>query len=299
MTLNSAPATRRPDPVIYVLEPFGGSARRHNPALPHLYFDDSAVTRGDGVFETLLVRGGKAVKAGRHLDRFTASARAMGLPDVDTRQWERATAEAAAEWAAANDDAEARCTWTYSHGRASSGLPTAWVIVQGLSPETLELRERGVKVVTTTRGYTLSDTPEWFPGGAKTLSYANTAAALRWAREQGAEDVLFLDSPEGKVLEGATSSVIVVKPGRKLRTPPSGAGVLAGTTQAAIFDLAEARGWRCSARELTYEDLFEAESVWLVSSTRMAVRVRKLDGRKLPGGPLDDEVRELVDAALS
>lgn len=267
--------------------------------LPHLYFDDAAVTRGDGVFETLLVRGGRAVKMDRHLDRFTASARAMGLPDADTRQWERATAEAAAEWSAMNGDVEARCTWTYSHGRASSVLPTAWVIVQGLSPETRELRERGVKVVTTTRGYTLTESPEWFPGGAKTLSYAHTAAALRWAREQGAEDVLFLESPEGKVLEGATSSVIVVKPGRKLRTPPSGSGVLAGTTQAAIFELAEARGWRCRTRELTYEDLFEAESVWLVSSTRMAVRVRKLDGRKLPGGPLDDEVRELVDAALS
>lgn len=286
-------------PVIYILEPFGGSARRHNPALPHVYFDDAAVTRGDGVFETLLVRRGRAVKVGRHLERFARSARAMGLPDVDTRQWETATADAAAEWEALYGDREARCTWTYSHGRAATGLPSAWVIVQELPAGTAEVRERGVKVATTTRGFQVTDTPEWLGEGAKTLSRATTAAALRWARGQGADDVIFLDTPGGNVLEGATASVIVVKPGRKLRTPESGSGVLAGTTQAAIFELAEARGWRCKSRPIAYEDLLAAESVWLVSSTRMAVRVRKLDGRKLPGGPLDDEVRRLVDEALS
>lgn len=285
--------------MIHILEPFGGSSRRHNAVLPHLYFDDAAVTRGDGVFETLLVRDGRAVKVDRHLERFAASARAMGLPDVDTRQWEQVTAEAATEWAEANGGTEARCTWTLSHGRTSTGLPTAWLVVQGLAPGTQELRERGIKVVTTTRGYTVADVPEWLPDGAKTLSYAHTAAALRWAKVNGAEDVIFLESPRGNVLEGATSSVIVVKPGKKLRTPPSGGGVLAGTTQAAIFELAESQGWRCKTRDLTYDDLLEAESVWLVSSTRMAVRVRKLDGRKLPGGPLDDEVKKLVDAALS
>lgn len=285
--------------MVHILEPFGGSSRPHNPALPHLYFDDAAVTRGDGVFETLLVRGGQAVKVDRHLERFAASAQAMGLPDVDKQQWGQVTAEAAAEWGRVNGDTEARCTWTYSHGRASTGIPTAWLVVQGLSPDVSLMRVRGVKAVTTTRGYTVAAAPEWLPAGAKTLSYATTAAAQRWARQQGADDVIFLDSPGGNVLEGATSSVILVLPGKKLRTPPSGDGVLAGTTQAAIFTSAESRGWRCKARQVSYGDLLGAQSVWLVSSTRMAVRVRRLDGRKLPAGPLDDEFKKLVDVALS
>ena len=66
-------------PVIYVVEPYGGSVRRHNPALPLVYWDDAAVTRGDGVFETLLIRDGHPANLRRHLDRFQASARLLDL----------------------------------------------------------------------------------------------------------------------------------------------------------------------------------------------------------------------------
>ena len=53
---------RRKEPVIYVVEPFGGSVRRHMPNLPLVYWDDAAVTRGDGIFESLLVRNGKQLE---------------------------------------------------------------------------------------------------------------------------------------------------------------------------------------------------------------------------------------------
>ena len=44
-----------PAPVICLVEPFGGSVRRQNPNMPHVFWDDAAVTRGDGIFETMLV----------------------------------------------------------------------------------------------------------------------------------------------------------------------------------------------------------------------------------------------------
>lgn len=53
------------EPVIYLVEPFGGSVRRQNPNMPHVFWDDAAVTRGDGVFESILVRGGAPVNPGQ------------------------------------------------------------------------------------------------------------------------------------------------------------------------------------------------------------------------------------------
>ena len=80
-----------PAPVIYLVEPFGGSVRRQNPNMPHVFWDDAAVTRGDGIFESLLVRGGKAANLQRHAQRFCDSARTMNLPEPPMDKWEEAT----------------------------------------------------------------------------------------------------------------------------------------------------------------------------------------------------------------
>ena len=290
-----------PAPVIYLVEPFGGSVRRQNPNMPHVFWDDAAVTRGDGVFESILIRGGEPVNLGKHLDRFARSAELMGLPEPGREHWTRATQEAVADYCRerGDDAAEAKCTWTLTRGRETTGVPTAWLTVRPLPEELLRQRERGVNVVTTPRGYAVDLDVPWMREGAKTLNYALTMAALRWAGEQGADDIIYVDPETGRVLEGATSSVLMVKKGGRLRTPAPGAGVLAGTTQAAIFEHAEALGWKCKAKDIYLSELIKAESVWLVSSTRIAARVRRLDGTKLPAPDNESEIRQLIEGALA
>ena len=46
--------------------------------------------RGDGVFETLLVRDGRACLVEPHLQRLTHSAKLMDLPEPDLPQWRHA-----------------------------------------------------------------------------------------------------------------------------------------------------------------------------------------------------------------
>lgn len=53
------------------------------PGMPLLHADDLAAVRGDGVFETLLVRDGRACLVEAHLQRLTQSARLMDLPEPD------------------------------------------------------------------------------------------------------------------------------------------------------------------------------------------------------------------------
>ena len=290
---------RRKEPVIYVVEPFGGSVRRHMPNLPLVHWDDAAVTRGDGIFESLLVRDGKAANLPRHAERFRHSAHALNLPEPPMHKWEEATALAIADFygpAGAEDTGgsplEAKCTWTYTRGRASTGVPTAWVAVEEIPDDVVAQRAKGVKVMSTPR---LWQVAEELP--AKTLNYAATMATLRLARERGFDDVIFTDPDTGQVLEGATSTVVAVK-GTKLRTP-AGKGILPGTTQAALFEYASEQGYRCKAKELNLSYLEEADSVWLVSSVRTAVRVTRLDDKKLKAPANAEEIRALIDAALA
>ncbi|WJY98240.1 aminodeoxychorismate lyase [Corynebacterium fournieri] len=290
-----------PAPVIYLVEPFGGSVRRQNPNMPHVFWDDAAVTRGDGIFESILVRGGKPLNLGKHLDRFARSAKLLGLPEPGREHWTRATEEAVADYCRerGDDNVEAKCTWTFTRGRETTGAPTAWLTVRPLPEQVLRQRKRGVSVLTTPRGYSIDNDVPWMRGGAKTLNYALTMAALRWAGQQGADDVVFVDPVTDRVLEGATSSVLMVKKGGRLRTPAAGNGVLVGTTQSAIFEHAAAQGWKCKAKDIYLSELFKAESVWLVSSTRVAARIKRLDGTKLPAPDNESEIRQLIEEAIA
>lgn len=275
-------------PVIFVVEPFGGSIRWHNPSLPLIYWDDYAVTRGDGIFESILIRDGQAANIERHAQRFRTSAEALGLPEPIIESWISATNAAIEEFG----DGEGKCTWTYSRGRASTGLPTAWVAIQPIADEVLAQRDNGVRVMLSERGWSF---PSELP--AKTLNYAATMATLRLARDRGFDDVIFTDPYEGHVLEGATSTVVTVK-GDKLRTPFDDT-ILPGTTQAALFEYAESQGYRCKQKVLDVEYLLDVDSVWLVSSIRVAARVRRLGEHKLKAPDNEQEIRSLIDTAMS
>lgn len=132
------------------------------------------------------------------------------------------------------------------------------------------------------RGFSLDlgSRAPWALIGAKTLSYAANMAALRYAKGNGFDDVIFT-SAEGNLLEGPTSTLVLVR-GDELLTPNPGEGVLPGTTQASLFDVAADRGYTCTLTQLRPEDLHTADSVWLVSSVRILARVTSVDGQDLP-----------------
>ncbi|MDT5225025.1 MAG: 4-amino-4-deoxychorismate lyase, partial [Mycobacterium sp.] len=75
-----------------------------DPGTPLLYADDLAALRGDGVFETLLVRDGKACLIESHLQRLAQSAKLMDLAEPNLPDWRRAIDVATRQWLTATDD---------------------------------------------------------------------------------------------------------------------------------------------------------------------------------------------------
>lgn len=61
---------------------------------PQLLVTDLGVTRGDGVFETMLAVGGTVRKMPAHLNRLAGSAEALDLVIPGQEEWQRAIATA-------------------------------------------------------------------------------------------------------------------------------------------------------------------------------------------------------------
>ena len=281
-----------------VLVTLDGDVR--DPRQPLLFADDLAAVRGDGIFETLLVRGGRACLVEAHLYRLVQSAKMMDLPEPDLPAWRRAIGIAIEQWTSPD---EAALRLVYSRGRESGGPPTAFLTVNPLPERVGATRRDGLAAVLLDRGLPATgvDSMPWLVAGAKTLSYAVNMAALRHAADKGAGDVIFVSS-DGYLLEGPRSTVVIATDdgsgGTCFLTPPPWYPILRGTTQQALFQVARDKGYDCDYRALRPSDLVAAQGVWLVSSITLGARVHTLDGQPLPPNRLTADVAALVDAAI-
>lgn len=287
--------------VAVMLSPSAPSGTPVDASAPQLRLDDQGVTRGDGVFETLLRRRGVVRELDAHLERLQGSADALELAIPARTTWEAAIAHALSLFDAqsrddveGNDPGEAAVKLVATRG-PEGGATTAWVSVNPAHrPERSDLA-----VVLLDRGYEadLAERAPWLLLGAKTLSYAVNMAAVRWAKAHDADDAVFI-TPSRRLLEGTTSSLLIARrDGDKitLLTPELEAGILAGTTQAAAFDVAREAGWELGYGPLTVDDLLTADAAWLVSSVRLAMRITRIDGAEMA---TDDELDRVLSTGL-
>ncbi|MDX1881277.1 aminodeoxychorismate lyase [Mycolicibacterium sp. 141076] len=248
--------------------------------------DDPVFSRGDGVFETALVRSGAVCLLDEHLARLTASAALAGLPCPDAGRWRAAVTAAVGQW----PDGEAVLRLVL--GRGVDGV-VAFVMVSAVPERVAAARRDGVAAVTLVR-------PHWPLAAAKSLSYAANVAALRHAERAGAGDAVFVD-PTGTVLEGPRSAVVLAvrgAAGEAVLVTPDASSILPSTTQRALFAAAAAQGIECVYRRVTVPDLIAAQGIWLLSAITLAARVHTLDGRTLAASPFEALISGLIDRQI-
>jgi 4-amino-4-deoxychorismate lyase len=259
---------------------------------PILRADDLGALRGDGVFETLHVRGGQPWLLDEHLDRMAGSASLLDLPLPARDDLIKLAAQACAEWNPSNEGAlRLICTRGPEHG----GPPTVYATLGPIGEKQVRGRRDGVAVRTLPLGFAAEGRFN-VPGllaGAKTLSYAINMACLRWAAVNGADDVLWV-STEGYALEAPTATLVWLAGGVLYNVPAGRTGILAGTTAAYLLRHAGELGWTAAERMVRPSELNAADGVWLTSSVRGAAEIRSLDGVALGPSPETARVRKLL-----
>ncbi|KGJ80791.1 branched-chain amino acid aminotransferase [Cryobacterium roopkundense] len=246
-------------------------------AAPALRVGELSTQRGDGIFETLSVVNGHPQEVEPHIARLCNSAQICDLPVPNSAQWRAAISYAVARLP---HEGELALKFVLSRGVESGPAPTAWLHATRAA-DFSAARRNGVRVITLDRGYPrgVAERAPWLLMGAKTLSYAVNMAALREAHRRGADDTIFLTTDD-YVMEGPTSSVILRTGGVYVTPAPSGA-ILHGTTQQSMFDYLRDQGEKVEYRDVTIDELRQADAAWLVSSVRLAVAITALDGEPM------------------
>jgi 4-amino-4-deoxychorismate lyase len=260
-----------------------------DPTEPVLRADDFGVVRGESVFETMRIAGGRARFVEAHLARLARSADrlAIELPPG----WQR-LAEVAVE-AYRLPDGVLRLTCSKG---PPGGLPVGFALVTEVPAETVRGREQGVRAITLSLGVSagIRAASPWLLGGVKATSYAVNMASLRHAQNEGADDVVWV-STDGEVLEAPTSTVAWVTDGLLITPPAADVAILPGTTADVVLSLYDGP---TEIRRGTVDELAAADEVLMMSSVRGVAPVIELDGRRLGVGPVTAALRSAFEAAL-
>jgi branched-chain amino acid aminotransferase len=261
----------------------------------HVSALDRGFTLADGIFETMLVRHGMIFRPGRHLDRLRSGARVLRIElPYAIHDW---LEEAALTTSSTLGMDAAAVRLTVSRGPAAHGLAprestTGEVVItaDALPEFPASLYEHGLSALTASaRRDELSLT-----AGVKTLSYTETIAALSHARDEGADEVIFLDT-EGHVSEASASNIFLAS-GGALVTPPLSCGVLPGITREAIIELAATLDVQVTERPVEPSELAGADEAFLTSSLRGVAPLVRVDGRAIGSGSVGELTRRLSAA---
>lgn len=118
--------------------------------------------------------------------------------------------------------------------------------------------------------------------GAKVANYLVSLLALRQAHAVGAKEAIIVDG-RGRVLEGASSNVFIVRSG-VIRTPPVNEGILSGITRSYLLKAAAHEGLELRETSLTQTELLDADEVFVSSTTREVLPVTRIDDRTIGTG---------------
>ncbi|CAN7029265.1 unnamed protein product, partial [Brassica rapa subsp. trilocularis] len=109
-------------------------------------------------------------------------------------------------------------------------------------------------------------------GGVKSCTnYSPVVKPLFEAKSSGFSDILFLDAATGRNIEEVSTCNIFITKGNIVSTPPTSGTILPGITRKSISELASDIGYQVQERDVSVEELLEAEEVFC-TGTAMVVK---------------------------
>lgn len=253
--------------------------------------DDRGLQYGDGLFETLLMRGGRPRFLEAHLKRLTSGCERLAIPF-------RAESELRAEIAAAGAQAPNLAVLKIMVTRGSATrrgyapdaeTPRRVVSLHESAPLTAELRN-GVDLVFATGS--VAEHPGL--AGIKHLSRLENVWAMGEARAAGAFDAL-LRTAAGALVSGAMTNVFVVRGGR-VETPTVDRAGVAGILRQVVLRECAALGIPAAEHTLRSEDLFAADEAFVTNARIGVVPVRHVGEHEVRMGSLARRLADHIEA---
>ncbi|MDO7898003.1 aminodeoxychorismate lyase [Pseudomonas citrulli] len=257
-----------------------------------LSLKDRGLAYGDGLFETLAVRGGQPVLLERHLQRLETGCRRLALKvdpvalGAELGAYARGLGDGVLKLIVTRGDS--------LRGYAADPAAPARRILQGNPAPAYPAThaEQGVQLFPCT--VRLSEQP--LLAGLKHLNrLEQVLARAEWTDAQYAEG-LMLDT-SGRVIEGVFSNLFMVRDGVLITADLGRCGV-AGVMRAELLFQAESRGIATRITDIALEQLHQADEVFVCNSVYGVWPVRACGSARWSVGPLTRKLQTLARALL-
>jgi 4-amino-4-deoxychorismate lyase len=234
---------------------------------------DRAVQYGDGLFETVRVRGAKPEFLARHLKRLDSGCRRLRFPVIP---WNSLVQEVT-ELASQLPDAALKIILT--RGQSDRGYrfdpdqeATRLLALSPLPQWPADILQRGIRV----RICAIRLCTQPLLAGIKHLNRLEQVLARAEWDDAAIHEGLMLDH-SGDLIEGTMSNIFLVCEGR-LVTPALTACGVAGIMRSVILDLARRLDFQTEIRPVTLEQVRNSSEVFVCNSLIGVWPVRKIDG---------------------
>lgn len=220
---------------------------------------DRGFLYGDGVFETMAVRGGKVCFFDEHFALLTKGAKVLGvkIPHSQTQ-----IARKLRSAVAGSGIREGIARVIVTRGESSFGLSVANCVkpkvILWAQPAVLKSQTRGLKVGLSTLAIASSKIAP-----VKSLNYLVNLMAKKEGEEKGFDEMILCDT-NGQVLSGTSSNLFLVSRD-KLLTPPARL-IRAGVTREHVILAARRLKMRVLEKGLSVKDVLTSDELFFTSS---------------------------------
>jgi branched-chain amino acid aminotransferase len=242
---------------------------------------DRCYLYGDGLFETMLIRGGVVFRWDMHLQRLKQGAAflniAMPFSEPELR-------EAVARLILENRQPEALLRLTLSRGVGIRGYSP-----RGANCPTIVMSLHPAPDTTALTDWALSISSIRLPANEPVaqLKHCNKLPQIlaRAQAEHAGADEALLTNTEGHVVEGATSNLFWVQRGA-ICTPPLSGGILSGVTRMVVLELCRQLDLPCREENITPSGLSGSDGVFVSLSSYGIIQAISLDSHPLRVHPM-------------
>jgi D-alanine transaminase len=254
--------------------------------------EDRGHQLGDGVYEAVLVYGGKPFLVVEHMKRIFCSAHLLRINLPYTLE---ELVKFHLDLITKTSLKEALIYSQFTRGVAPRKHPFPAGIKARLTmtirPWTKidpNLKKDGAKAI-------LIPDERWLRCNIKSLNLLGNVLAKQVAVEQGCFEAIM--HRDGTVTEGANSNVFMVKD-NVIFTAPTDNKILAGITRATIIKLAQENNFIVQEEPFTTDSLLQADEVFLTGTTTEVMPIIEINGQNIGNGQVGPISQALSDAYL-
>ncbi len=245
----------------------------------HVSVLDRGFLFGDGVYEVIPVYGGRLFRLAHHLKRLDNSLEGVRIRNPLTHeQWESVLSELVARNEGSDQAVYLKVTRgadkKRDHAFPADIEPTVFAMSSPMPGARDISKETGVTAIT------LPDI-RWKLCNIKAITLLPNVMLRQQAVEAGSAEAILIN--EGYAIEGAASNLFIVKNG-VITTPPNSNALLPGITRDLILELAANNAIPFREADIHEDELFDADEVWLTSSTREISPVINIDDKPVGNG---------------